>query len=725
MPRRYAGPLVVALLLVPVVLLLVHAARATPRPHEVPVAVQAPAVVADAVVARLDALAGSPVRARAIPEDADPREPLRQGTAAAVVVVDLRVAQDVLLVPAVGDPELTRLLEGLSDRVGTPLGRTSRTVEVAPVRDPSLGRGALAASVGAWVLVGVLVGVAAGLVVPLLRRRRGRAAPSVRVRVARVLLVAGLAGVAAGLVVALVASWQGGLAPGAVPAWWLLGAGVVAATALATAGLEAVGGPWGTAVAGLLVLALTGPLVTGRDPRVLPEPWPVLAGSTVHGAGLALARATAWTGGLPAGSVLLLLLVAVLGVGLLAWDAARSAGRPATPADQPRRLPLLGALGVPLAVAALGATLLAPRQTDGLSAAPVARAAQTECLEVPDVSDLAGLNRFAGRVRGGPSFQGADVGADVRLQDGRRLWVFGDTLRSASFRGQRFVRNSMLVFGPGCVRSVLPADGGALVPDRADGVGYWPMSVARVQRPGYDLVGVATQRVRSTEAPDGAGAFDNLGPSMAVFVVPRGGTPQLVEQRDLGPDSADPARPEWGAAAVVRGGWVYLYGTARPDTPGVFGFSLRVARTRPEQLLRQRSWRYWDGERWQADPDRAGELVPARGGVSQTLSVFPRGDRWYAVSKRDEFLGTDLVVWSAPSPTGPFDGGTTVARIPSDVAAGELRYMPLAHPDLLPEPGSVVVSYSRNDTDVAAVEADPFRYRPAFLRVPLPAAGAR
>jgi hypothetical protein len=307
----------------------------------------------------------------------------------------------------------------------------------------------------------------------------------------------------------------------------------------------------------------------------------------------------------------------------------------------------------------------------------------------------------------------------VLLQDGRRLWVFGDTLRSPDFSGQRFVRNSMLVFGPDCAASVLPADHGALIPDRRDGIGYWPMSIARIQRAGYDLVGVATQRVVATKEPDGAAGFVNLGPAMSVFVVPRGKTPQLIASEDLGPDSKDPSRPEWGAATAMHDGWVYLYGTAHPQGC-VCGFSLRVARVRPDQILDRTSWRFWDGHTWQRSASHAVELIGADGGVSQTLSVFERGGRWYAVSKRDEFIGTDLVVWSAPSPTGPFDHGTRVATISSDEKTGELRYMPLAHPDLIPDPRSVVVSYSRNNTDVQKIEDDPFLYRPQFLRVSLP-----
>ena len=82
----------------------------------------------------------------------------------------------------------------------------------------------------------------------------------------------------------------------------------------------------------------------------------------------------------------------------------------------------------------------------------------------------------------------------------------------------------------------------------------------------------------------------------------------------------------------MKGDWVYLYGTARPQQKGVFGFSLRVARTRIETILDPAKWQYWDGHAWQSAPSRAKELIPADQGVSQTLSVFSRNGRWYAQS---------------------------------------------------------------------------------------------
>lgn len=381
----------------------------------------------------------------------------------------------------------------------------------------------------------------------------------------------------------------------------------------------------------------------------------------------------------------------------------------------------VAAVVLPMAVLLIGAALLVPEQDGPAQRADVPGATRTECLDVSDVRTVGGLNRFVQQVRGDPAFAGGDVGASATLQDGRLLFVFGDTLRDPGFDGQQFVRNSMLVVSPTCASVVLPADNGAVIPDRTDGVGYWPMSLSRIRRPGYDLVGVAAQRVRGNgDASAGVFAFDILGPALAVFVVPAGGVPQLIALEDVGPDRVDVTVPMWGAASAVAGGWVYLYGTARPEGATYGGFSLRVARVRPDRVQRLDQWEFWDGARWRADADSAVELIGADGGVSQTLSVFERKGRWYAVSKQDEVLGRDLAIWTAPAPTGPFTLAARPVQIPSDAATGTLRYLPLAHPDLLPVPGTVVVSYSQNDTDFDDVVDDPRIYRPRFVRVRLP-----
>src|SRR5690606_36063829 len=92
------------------------------------------------------------------------------------------------------------------------------------------------------------------------------------------------------------------------------------------------------------------------------------------------------------------------------------------------------------------------------------RASTSTCVGVGEPHTIRDLNRITREVRGGEDFGGGDVGADVLLQDGRRLWFFGDSVRQAG-PNPRFVRNSMLVFGEGCISAVLPRGGGAVIPD--------------------------------------------------------------------------------------------------------------------------------------------------------------------------------------------------------------------------------------------------------------------
>lgn len=314
-----------------------------------------------------------------------------------------------------------------------------------------------------------------------------------------------------------------------------------------------------------------------------------------------------------------------------------------------------------------------------------------------------------------PDFVGADVGLTAQLADGRLVWIFGDTTRSDG-QGPA-VRNSMLIDEGDC-RTLVGSGGGPVIPDRADGVGYWPTSaLARGPR-----LYVTAQRVRADGSEWG---FVNLGPSIAVFdVVDR---PRLISLQDLGPDDTSRARVGWGAALMDGGdGWWYVYGTSHDPQDESYGWSVRVARTRPDDLARPDTWRYWDGRDWSADEQDAAEVISGQGGVAQTFSVIaPRlgshDPSFYAVSKRDGDLGTDLALWPAPAPWGPFSDPVTVGRIPNDDSPSILRYMPLAHPTLTgATPHSIVVSVSRNTVDPGLLAESPSLYRPFFVDVTLP-----
>lgn len=689
--------------------------------RNVPIALVGPDVVTGPISVDVERVWGSTLEVETAWGRDAARAALSRGDVLAVIELDLSGTADRLLLPVRRDGRrdvrLIREVRAVADTY-------DRTVQVERLNDPSgdhevwLAR-ALSVPIVALAAVGLGLLVTAGVSV-----LRGPVAATLVAGARRFLILFGASSIVAGGLLAAGLDRPSSLALGLA----CLGAGTFGLVCEVVVGLR------GLIVAALLLGAGPLPLVVVGDLWLLDEPWAFVADWTLVGAASEIltsaptadfaVRAVVVLVGTPALSVLLLLGVRLAGHRMAQHTSGPEAGRRSSVGEHAHgvegvRLQVVAcALGCVVFTVASYSTWAALTHEEPARATP-SLASTTRCLQTGDIDTVADLNRIT-RLRGTKDMRGGDVGASARLQDGRMLWMFGDTIQGAGTKVGGFVRNSMLLVAPGCLEVVLPESGGAIIPDRDDGVGYWPMSVLVSHRPGYDLVAVTAQRVRTADSTDVFG-FENLGPAVAVYIVPVGKSPQLISRTDVGRDSSDTTRPTWGAATVVHDEMAYLYGTARPRKVELgTGFSLSVARVPVDRIDHLEDWRYWTGDEWSADRASAATLIPNRGGVSQTLSVFTHGGRWYALSKRNDFLGRDLVIWTAPGPEGPFTAHDPVAALPSDAAAGLLRYMPLAHPDLLPRRGTVVVSYSQNRTDLTEVLEDPRRYRPRFLRVQLP-----
>ena len=327
-----------------------------------------------------------------------------------------------------------------------------------------------------------------------------------------------------------------------------------------------------------------------------------------------------------------------------------------------------------------------------------------------------------------PAWQAADIGASARLLDGRLVWLFGDTLREPGRFSPPMVGNSMLITSGACVAQVLAPDDGPVIPDPRPGVVVWPMSVVvldpeRVrddERFGglseYDeAIVVLGSRIRR-----GAGdAFDFtfLGTSGAVFGIDADGVPQLIDVMRVTRDSESPTQVNWGAAAVIDGRWLYVYGTRL--TGQNFGRELYAARVPAAAPSDRRQWRFWDGSQWTTSRRSAQPVLPGRGGVSQTLSVDVVDGQFVAVSKRDGDLGDFVYVWKSPGPTGPWTPRRALAA-PAGFDTGRLTYAPLAHPEIELANGRLLVSISRNTTDPQQLLDHPEMGRPMFAEVQMP-----
>lgn len=672
-------------------------------PREIPVAVVGEAPDAKILRDALNGPSDHPLAARlaASLEIADRR--LRDREVSGVVVMGPDGHHTLRVAGAGGVAEAEKVTEEVTRILASSAQRV--TVEdVVPVRDGD-PRGVGPFRLGAaWTILGLAFAGLLGLVFG----DRSAGPRLVVVRFAGLAIGALVAGVGGAVISDVLLDRL------AAPFWplALVGAAAVFGTGAVGIGLIAWFGRLGFGLAAL-GLAVGVPGAIGAWPLTpLPTVWPTLLAWLPPGVTTWAVRGIAYFDGSGLGRVLFVLgLWSLVGV-VAATTAARTGPiRPGHRGLHPvlARHRLVGSL---LAVATFGLLVVVPA-VPAFTTTDLEPALQVRCRAFDTPTSVEQLNRQVERIDDFAGVVGGDVGASTRLRDGRLLFVFGDTVHRPGY-GAPMVRNSMLLFAPGCAGAYERRDRGAVIPDRADGVGYWPMSAAAVRVRGHDLLGVTAQRVANDRRDDLG--FRNLGPALAVFSVEEGRPPVLQRVVDLGPDDPDRSRPTWGAATAVVDDVVYVYGTSRTE-PG-FGWSVSVARVRLVDIADQSAWRYWDGRDWQADPERAAVLIDQHEGVSQTFSVFRHGESWYAVSKRDDFVGTDLVVWKAPAPTGPFTAHPPAARIPSTET--KLRYMPLAHPELLPEPGTMVVSYSRNTTETDTIQDDPSRYRPEFLRIDLP-----
>ena len=174
-------------------------------------------------------------------------------------------------------------------------------------------------------------------------------------------------------------------------------------------------------------------------------------------------------------------LVGILVLASTRFDGVRTSPRPgALPGSVPTtlrwRVQLSAVLAVLVTASAVLAVTLPERRASPRPSLP-SLASSTTCEPTGPLRSVADLNRLT-ELRGSTAFQGGDVGAESRLQDGRRLWLFGDTLRGPGTAGQRFVRNSMLVVEPAACRSWYRPAVGPSCPTAVTGAGTgrcrWP-----------------------------------------------------------------------------------------------------------------------------------------------------------------------------------------------------------------------------------------------------------
>ncbi|MGA5218449.1 DUF3533 domain-containing protein [Streptomyces cinereoruber] len=279
-----------------------------PRLKDVPFGVVAPQAVAGQTVARLEALPGSPLDPRALPDERTARQQLVNREIDGALVVRPAGTTDTLLVASGGGRALSLALESLLTAVDKNQGRTVRTVDVAPSSPHDFN------SLSSFYLViGWCVG--AYLCASILAISAG-ARPANPTRAATRLGTMTLVALAGGLGGAVIVGPILGALPGSVWALWGLGALLIFAVGAATLALQGLFGVIGIGLAILLVVIAGNPSAGGAFPApMLPPFWEAIGPALPPGAGTWAARSISYFHGNDMTSALLVLSAwAVAGV---------------------------------------------------------------------------------------------------------------------------------------------------------------------------------------------------------------------------------------------------------------------------------------------------------------------------------------------------------------------------------------------------------------------------
>ncbi|MCL2734304.1 MAG: ABC transporter permease [Actinomycetia bacterium] len=258
-----------------------------PKPHRIPVAVVAPARISGPLTAQLNALPGTPFRARTATDERQARTLILNRDVDAAVVVDLVGTRDRLLVASAGGPSVSTVTTQIAQTIEVGRKRQLTVIDLrAPNPQDGRGLSSFYLVVG-WMVGGYLaaaiLGTAGGARPANLHRtfiRLGALVPYA--------IISGLGG-------ALIAGTILGALPGHFGALFAIGTLLVFAVAATTVALQALLGMAGIGVAILVFVVLGNPSAGGAYPNTLLPPfWRSIGPWLPPGAGTTAVRNTVY-----------------------------------------------------------------------------------------------------------------------------------------------------------------------------------------------------------------------------------------------------------------------------------------------------------------------------------------------------------------------------------------------------------------------------------------------
>ncbi len=317
-----------------------------------------------------------------------------------------------------------------------------------------------------------------------------------------------------------------------------------------------------------------------------------------------------------------------------------------------------------------------------------------------------------------PRWLGGDAAYSVPLNDGRILWLFGDTLIARSDRNSRaesaLIHNSVAIQrGEDPLTAEMTfywrmreGGGGASFFAEEGEFWYWPLHGIRL---GQELV-LFLMRMKPAD-PSGRG-FIADGWRTAVIADPSG-PPSEWTIRIVAP-TAVPSGIIFGGA-LYRDGRVYALGQRDPGDQS--GYLMRWIE---DDIATGRvAFAEWwvDPRGWINDVRVAPTPVMPNTGPGGSLH-FDAGRRKWLSIRSDGFGATNIVMTTADRPIGPFSQPQVIFRPPESERPRTLVYGAKAHPALAAG-GALAITYTANSQgDLDALINDTSLYYPRFVKLP-------
>ncbi len=328
-------------------------------------------------------------------------------------------------------------------------------------------------------------------------------------------------------------------------------------------------------------------------------------------------------------------------------------------------------------------------------------------------------------------WQGADAAYSIPLQDGRVVWIFGDTLygdkREVSGNEPRMVHNSLGIStcrnGKWNIEySIKRNENGGFdsffKPQRNDGTYYWALDGVEYN---HELW-ITLLCVRNKPNSDAfALGFEVCGTDIA-HVTGINNDPQRwnIAYSPLVDESLH-ANPS--ASALIEGDYVYI-------------FTLYEKGNRPQILTRiplrglgnpKKNLQYLGNDgKWHdgLEPDKA-KVIMEKGASEMSVRYHPELKKWVAVMVDPQIFSDKVIFRTAPNMTGPWTSGNVIYQIPilqksnPNYDKDTFCYAGKEHPEF-EKTGELLFTYVCNSMKPKKLETELNVYFPQVVIQPMP-----